>query len=54
MQFHLRDLFWLLLVGALAMSHITVLLQRNECVMCPCCSSMYDLDLWRYTLETPE
>jgi hypothetical protein len=47
MRFTLRDLFWLFLVVALAMSHVTVLLKRPEHLICPCCQSMYEVDMWQ-------
>jgi hypothetical protein len=44
MKFYLRDLLWLTLVLALTLPHAVVWCQRSEYIMCPCCSSMYELD----------
>jgi hypothetical protein len=51
MKFYLRDLFWLTLVLALTLPHAVVALRRSEFIMCPCCSSVYELDTWTQELQ---
>jgi hypothetical protein len=46
----LRDLFWLILVVALIMSHVAVHNKRPGYIMCPCCSSMYEINEWTRVL----
>lgn len=54
MKFNLRDLFWLTLVFALTMSHVVVWSNRSEYLVCPCCQSMYEVDMWQRVIVEEE
>lgn len=51
MRFTIRDLLWLTVVFALAMSHVTTYMQRPDVISCPCCQSMYEIDSWTRVVE---